>query len=72
MLITKDLPGSGVRVIRHFQNNQAVRKVLERRRIKPEKLPPAEDIKKLERRVKAEDKKLLKTTKSLGLTKDDN
>ncbi len=32
--------------------------MLGKRRIKPEDLPPAEDIKKLERRVKAEEKKL--------------
>jgi DNA-damage-inducible protein D len=42
----------------HVQNNEDVRKVLTDRGIKPEELPPAEDIKKLERRVKAEEKKL--------------
>ncbi len=36
------------------------RKVLTDRGIKPEELPPAEDIKKLERRVKSEEKKLPK------------
>ena len=44
----------------HIQNNKAVRGMLENRGIKPELLPPAEDIKKLERRVKSADKKLAK------------
>ena len=42
----------------HIQNNQAVRGMLGERGIKPEALPPAEDIKKLERRVKKADKKI--------------
>ena len=44
----------------HVKNNQDVRKVLTDRGIKPEELPPAEDIKKLERRVKTEEKQLTK------------
>jgi len=44
----------------HVKNNQDVRKVLTDRGIKPEDLPPAEDIKKLERRVKSEEKQLPK------------
>lgn len=42
----------------HTQNNQSVRKMLGQRGIKPENLPPEEDIKKLERRVKSDEKKL--------------
>jgi len=42
----------------HVQNNSSVRDMLGKRGIKPEKLPPAEDIRKLERRVKSEEKKL--------------
>jgi len=42
------------------RNNKSVRKMLGQRGIKPEKLPPAEDIKKLERRVKSEEKKIAK------------
>ncbi|WP_425059178.1 hypothetical protein SCACP_38530 [Sporomusa carbonis] len=42
----------------HVQNNLSVREMLGKRGIKPENLPPAEDIKKLERRVKSEEKKL--------------
>ncbi len=44
----------------HVKNNQDVRKVLTDRGIKPEELSPAEDIKKLERRVKSEEKQLPK------------
>lgn len=46
----------------HVKNNLDVRKVLTNRGIKPEELPPAEDIKKLERRVKSEEKKIVKKT----------
>lgn len=42
----------------HIQNNQSVREMLSQRGIKPENLPPEEDIKKLERRVKSDEKKL--------------
>lgn len=42
----------------HFHNNQSVRDTLVQRGIKPEALPPEEDIKKLERRVKSDEKKL--------------
>lgn len=49
----------------HIRNNQDVRKVLTERGIKPEELPPAEDIKKLERRVKSEEKMLAKQTGKL-------
>lgn len=42
----------------HIKNNKGVRKLLLERGIKPEELPPEEDIKKLERRVKSEEKRL--------------
>ena len=44
----------------HVQNNTSVRQMLGQRGIKPEALPPEEDIKKLERRVKSDAKKLEK------------
>ncbi len=44
----------------HVKNNRDVRKVLTDRGIVPEKLPPAEDLKKVERRVQSEQKKLTK------------
>ncbi len=44
----------------HVDNNAAVRKMLLERGIVPENLPPAEDIKKVERKLKSEEKKALK------------
>ncbi len=41
-----------------IQNNSSVRKMLIQRGIEPENLPPEEDIKKLERRAKREEKRL--------------
>jgi DNA-damage-inducible protein D len=49
----------------HIKNNKGVRKLLLDRGIRPEELPAEEDIKKVERRLKAEDKKILKGNKSL-------
>jgi len=45
----------------HITNNQSVRNILLDRGIKPEELPPEEDIKKLERRVNTESKKIGKS-----------
>ena len=42
----------------HITNNRGVRNILLKRGIKPEELPPEEDIKKLERRVNSESKRL--------------
>jgi len=44
----------------HISNNKAVRKTLLERGIRPESLPPEEDIKKVERRLTTEEKKSLK------------
>ncbi len=49
----------------HIRNNKAVRELLLERGIRPEELPPAEDIKKLERRVKTEDKKFIENPEKL-------
>ncbi len=46
----------------HIKNNSDVRKILTDRKITPEKLPPAEDMKKVERRLKSEEKKLSNQT----------
>lgn len=56
----KDLYGERSITTEHVQNNSTIRKMLGERGIKPETLPPAEDIKKLERRVKSDEKKLAK------------
>ena len=58
----KDLYGEPSIKNEHVQNNSTIRKMLGERGIKPENLPPAEDIKKLERRVKSSEKKLAKNT----------
>jgi DNA-damage-inducible protein D len=50
----------------HVQNNRSVRDMLGDRGIKPEELPPEEDLKKLERRVNGTEKKL---GKAKGLLK---
>ena len=55
----KDLQGEGAITTEHVQNNTSVRSMLGERGIKPENLPPADDIKKLERRAKSQDKKLI-------------
>lgn len=54
----KDLQGEHAITGEHVQNNLSVREMLSQRGIKPEELPPSEDIKKLERRVKSQEKKL--------------
>ena len=55
----------------HEQNNKSVRDMLGQRGIKPEQLPPEEDIKKLERRVKAEEKKLVQQSGTLPAPKNE-
>lgn len=55
----KDLYGEPLITGEHVQNNSSVREMLGQRGIKPEELPPAEDIRKIERRVKSQEKKLL-------------
>ncbi len=49
----------------HITNNKSVRKTLISRGITPEKLPPEEDVKKIERKLKSEDKKSLNNKKKL-------
>lgn len=49
----------------HITNNQAVRNTLLERGIRPESLPAAEDVKKVERRLATEEKKSLKNPDSL-------
>ena len=54
----KDLQGEASITVEHVQNNSTIRDMLGQRGIKPENLPPSEDIKKLERKVKTQEKKL--------------
>ncbi|MCR4613646.1 MAG: DNA damage-inducible protein D [Bacteroidaceae bacterium] len=60
---TKDLHGEASITREHVDNNAAVRKMLTERGIIPENLPPAEDVKKVERRLASEEKKMLKGKK---------
>ncbi len=54
----KDLQGENPITREHIENNEEVRDLLLRRGIVPEELPPAEDIKKVERRVKKDERNL--------------
>jgi DNA-damage-inducible protein D len=60
-----NLQGEGAITGEHVQNNESVRDMLGQRGIKPEHLAAEEDLKKLERRVKSEEKKLAKQTNTL-------
>ena len=61
----KNLHGEQPITREHIQNNQTVRNMLGQRGIKPEELPPAEDIKKLERRMVQDEKKIEQTSQKL-------
>ena len=52
----KDMYGETSITEEHVDNNLSVRKMLNKRGIKPENLKPAEDLKKVERKIKAESK----------------
>jgi len=60
---TKDLKGQMKIEKEHIDNNIAVRNMLTQRGIVPENLSPAEDIKKLQRKLDGDEKKILKETK---------
>jgi DNA-damage-inducible protein D len=56
----KDLHGVPAIEQEHIDNNLGVRKIMIERGLVPENLPPAEDLQKVERRLKTEEKKVLK------------
>ena len=58
---SKDLQGERDITAEHEDNNRAVRQMLVERGIVPENLPPAEDVKKVERRLASEEKKTIGT-----------
>jgi DNA-damage-inducible protein D len=68
-VVDKDLTGDNQITKEHIENNLAVRKILHNRGVKPEQLPPAEDIKKVERRLESEEKKILKEAKKIQTKK---
>lgn len=51
----------------HVANSRAVRNTLINRGIRPESLPPSEDVKKVERRLASEEKKSLKNPETLDM-----
>jgi len=62
-VIDKNLRGETAISKEHVDNNLAVRKILRERGVKPEQLPPAEDIKKVKRKLVSEEKKVVKKLK---------
>jgi DNA-damage-inducible protein D len=54
----------------HIKNNRDVRKLLQKRRIVPEELPAAEDVKKIERRLSTEEKELPKVSKPADMPEE--
>jgi len=66
----KNLYGEVLITKEHVQNNVSIRELLAQRGIKPENLPVSVDIKKLERNVKSEAKKLADTSGKLPNEKD--
>ena len=62
-----ELKGEGSITREHMRNNEDVRGLLTKRGIKPEELPPEEDIQKLERKVKKDEHKLaVESKKKIG------
>ena len=57
-----DLQGEQSITDEHMQTNKSLRDMLGERGIKPEELAAEEDLKKLERRVKSDEKRLIKAT----------
>jgi len=55
----EDLQGEPKITKEHVQNSEDVRGLLAKRGIKPEELPPEEDVKKLERRVRKDEGKIV-------------
>ncbi|MBO6185591.1 MAG: DNA damage-inducible protein D [Chryseobacterium sp.] len=62
-VVEKDLNGDSQITNEHIENNLAVRKMLGERGIKPENLPALEDVKKVQRKLKSDEKKILKQPK---------
>jgi len=62
-VIDKDLRGQQQITTEHVENNKAVRKMLIERGVKPEALPAAEDVKKVQRKLEREEKRILNQIK---------
>jgi len=68
-VVEKDLKGENQITTEHVENNKAVRKMLIERGVKPEALPPSEDVKKLQRKLVGDEKKMLKDVKKKNRNK---
>ena len=66
----KDLQGELAITTEHIQNNSSVRDMLGQRGIKPEELSPSEDIRKLERRVKTQERKIVEQSGKLDISEE--
>ena len=62
-VVEKDLRGKNQITSEHVDNNKAVRKILIERGVKPELLPAAKDVKKLQRKLEGDEKKMIKEIK---------
>lgn len=62
---SKDLKGQSKIEEEHVDNNLADRNMLTQRGIVPENLPPAEDVKKLQRKLMGDEKKMRKVSKKM-------
>jgi DNA-damage-inducible protein D len=71
--VTKeDMQGEDPIAVEHVQNNQDIRDLLLKRGIRPETLAPEEDLIKLERRVKSQEKQIVKHAGKITADKFDN
>jgi len=61
-VVEKELHGESSITQEHVENNQAVRQILKDRGVRPEQLPPSEDVKKVKRRLESEEKKIVDKT----------
>ena len=59
-LTKEDMDGEDPITAEHVQNNQDIRDLLLKRGIRPETLDPEEDLVKLERRVKSQERQIAK------------
>lgn len=62
-VIDKDLSGDSAITREHVDNSTEVRNILLKRGVKPENLPPSEDVKKVQRRIDSTEKTILKDFK---------
>ncbi len=62
-VLEKELAGEAQIITEHVDNNKAVREMLRERGVRPETLPPAEDVKKVQRKLDGEERRMLQEIK---------